>query len=130
ATPTSQFRRSLYLFNRRNYQLTELGVFDQPIVAHNCTRRTSTAVVLQSLTMLNSPFVFTQAERLAERVKQAAGSDPQRRIETAFRLSLCRRPDGEERSASRELLTRQALRYLQQKKGTPQQAADAALGNL
>jgi hypothetical protein len=130
ATATSQFRRSLYLFNRRNYQLTELGVFDQPIVAHNCTRRTSTAVVLQSLTMLNSPFVFSQAERLAERVKQSAGSDAERRIETAFRLCLCRWPDREERSASRELLRRQALRYQQQRKAMPGPAADAALVNL
>ncbi|MBI1918716.1 MAG: PSD1 domain-containing protein [Planctomycetes bacterium] len=129
-TPTSQFRRSLYLFNRRNYQLTELGVFDQPVVAHNCTRRTSTAVVLQSLTMLNSPFVFSQAERLAQRVKQAAGADPERRIETAFRLSLCRWPGKEEVSASRALLTRQARRYQQQKKAMPLQAADAALVNL
>jgi hypothetical protein len=129
-TPTSLFRRSLYLFSRRNYQLTELNVFDQPVVAHNCTRRTSTAVVLQSLAMLNGPFIFTQAERFADRVKQTAGADVARRIETAFRLSLCRPPNSDEVSASREFLIRQATRYEAQKKLTPEQAADAALTNL
>jgi hypothetical protein len=129
-TPTSLFRRSLYLFSRRNYQLTEMNVFDQPVVAHNCTRRTSTAVVLQSLAMLNGPFIFTQAERFADRVKQTAGPDAERRIETAFRLSLCRPPNPEEVSASREFLARQATRYEAQKKLTPDQAADASLTNL
>jgi cytochrome c553 len=130
AKPGSQYRRSLYLFNRRNYQLTELGVFDQPIVAHNCTRRTSTAVVLQSLAMLNGSFVLSQAEHLAERVKRTGGTDPRRRIESAFRLVLCRAPHEEEVAASRGLLFRQAKRYREQAKSTPAQADDAALVNL
>ena len=129
-TPTSQFRRSLYLFNRRNYQLTELSIFDQPIIAHNCTRRTSTAVVLQSLAMLNGPFIFTQAERFAERVKQTAQMDADRRIAIAFQLAFCRPPRATEHSASRDFLARQAARYQEQKKLAPEQSADAALVNL
>ena len=129
-TPTSQDRRSLYLFCRRNYQPTELSVFDQPNVAHNCTRRTSTAVVLQSLAMLNSPFVFAQAERFAERVKQVAGADQERRIETAFRFALCRSPNVDEVSGSRELLAKHVARYQEQQKLTPERAADLALQDL
>ncbi len=129
-TPTSPFRRSQYLFCRRNYQLTELNVFDQPLIAHNCTRRTGTAVVLQSLAMLNGPFVFAQAERFAERVKTSAEGDPEKRIELAFRLALCRPPRPDEITAGRELLAKQAARYQEQEKLTPEQAADAALTNL
>jgi cytochrome c553 len=128
--PGDQYRRSLYLFCRRNYQLTELSVFDQPVVAHNCTRRMNTAVVLQSLTLLNGPFVFAAAERFAERVKQSAGADESKRIETAFRLALGRLPGPEEAAAGLELLARQAAAY-QNQNGTPlDQAADAALANL
>ena len=87
-------------------------------------------MVPQSLAMLNGPFVFTQAERCAERVKQAAGTDPGRRVETAFQLVLCRPPHTEEVSASRDLLTRQARRYQEQQNQTAEQAADAALMNL
>src|SRR5262249_5102706 len=116
--------------SRRNYHLSELGVFDQPVVAHNCTRRTSTAVVLQSLTLLNSPFIFAQAERFAERVKRVAGEDEEGRIKTAFPLALCRAPDEEEMSASRDLLARQARRYQEQKKWPARQANDAALMSL
>ncbi|HJT77801.1 MAG TPA: PSD1 and planctomycete cytochrome C domain-containing protein, partial [Gemmataceae bacterium] len=52
-TPTARWRRSLYLFSRRNYNLTLLNVFDQPVMATNCTRRITSAVPLQSLTLLN-----------------------------------------------------------------------------
>ncbi|MGE5192620.1 MAG: DUF1553 domain-containing protein, partial [Deltaproteobacteria bacterium] len=92
---TSPFRRSLYLVSRRNYQPTELSVFDQPLVATNCTRRTSTAVALQSLTMLNGEFVTAQAERFSRRVIAGATEEPQR-IELAFRLALARPPTAEE----------------------------------
>ena len=60
-SPTDAERRSVYLFARRNYQLTELGVFDQPVVATNCTCRNSSAVVSQSLALLNGRFSFEQA---------------------------------------------------------------------
>ena len=88
----SPFRRSLYLVSRRNYQPTELSVFDQPLVATNCTRRTSAAVALQSLTMLNGQFVTTQAEAFAKHVVAAAGPDECRRIELAFQRALTRNP--------------------------------------
>lgn len=130
ANPADQFRRSLYLFNRRNYQLTELSVFDQPVVAHNCTRRTSAAVVLQSLTLLNGGFSFTQAERFAERVKQAAGGNRGQRIDLAFRLALSRPPVAEEMSASEELLNQQEARHVQDQHLSAADAADAALVNL
>ncbi|HVC98552.1 MAG TPA: DUF1549 and DUF1553 domain-containing protein, partial [Pirellulales bacterium] len=68
ASPTAQYRRTIYLLSRRNYHPTLLNVFDQPNLATNCSERSTSAVVLQSLTMLNDAFVLEQAAALAERV--------------------------------------------------------------
>lgn len=91
-TPTSPWRRSLYLLARRNYHPTILSVFDQPNLTTNCTGRESSAVVLQSLTMLNDRFVLEHAEHLASGVAEAAGSDTAKQIDLAFRIALGRPP--------------------------------------
>ena len=67
-SPSMQYRRTIYLLSRRNYHPTLLNVFDQPNLATNCSERSSSAVVLQSLTMLNDAFVLEQAAALSERV--------------------------------------------------------------
>ena len=68
-------RRSLYVLARRNYHLSLLGVFDQPTMSTNCPNRQQSAVVLQSLTMLNDEFVLDEAEQ----VRRAASSASRRR---------------------------------------------------
>jgi len=128
--PHDQDRRSLYLFARRNYQLTELSVFDQPVVATNCTQRTDSAVVSQPLAMLNGKFLFEQAGHFAVRVRAIAGADESSRIESAFRLAFARKPSAEEVTLSRELLHEQAKRYREQKTIPDEQSADAALVDL
>ena len=99
-TPTSPWRRSLYLLARRNYHPTILAVFDQPNLTTNCTGRESSAVVLQSLTMLNDRFVLEHAEHLAARVAAASGSDVTKQIDLAFRITLGRPPRESERVVS------------------------------
>jgi hypothetical protein len=127
SSPGGQYRRSLYLYARRRYQLTELSVFDQPVIATNCTHRTHSAAVSQSLTMLNGKFIFDQASHFASRVRAEAGTDHNRRIERAFHLALIRKPSAREFSLSRKLLREQSARYRKQKKMTVEQSADAAL---
>jgi hypothetical protein len=130
ATPSGPNRRSMYLLNRRNYHPTELGVFDQPTVALNCTRRISTEVVLQPLSLLNGPLATAHGERFAARVKQLAGADVGLQVDWAFRLALCRPPTAGESSASQEFLARQMARYVQQRKLATEPASEAALTNL
>ena len=108
--PGERFRRSVYLVQRRNNNLTMLTVFDQPIMRTNCTGRDSSAVVSQSLVMLNDAFVLEQARRFAERIVEFAGTDRDRRIGTAFRLALARPPSAEETAWSRRLLERESSR--------------------
>ena len=108
--PGDRFRRSIYLVQRRNNNLTMLTVFDQPVMRTNCLRRDSSAVVLQSLAMLHGGFVLKQSRFFAERIAKFAGADTLRQIETAFELALARSPSDRERTWSRELLQRESRR--------------------
>jgi uncharacterized protein DUF1553/uncharacterized protein DUF1549 len=109
-------RRSIYLLARRNYHPTLLGVFDQPNMTLNCTRRTSAAVVLQTLTMLNDSFVLEQVGHLAQRVEKESGSaKPEKTIATAFQLILCRAPRPAELDLSVAFMRRLADRFREQK---------------
>ncbi|MEW6307281.1 MAG: PSD1 and planctomycete cytochrome C domain-containing protein, partial [Verrucomicrobiota bacterium] len=111
--PSAKVRRSLYLLMRRNYHPSFLAVFDQPIVAANCSYRPPSAVVSQSLTMLHDQFVLEQAEALAQRITEAAaGKSLQRKIELAFQLVLARPPTAREQTWSADVIERQNENYL------------------
>jgi hypothetical protein len=127
-TPTARWRRSLYLFARRNYNLTLLNVFDQPVMATNCTRRVHSAVPLQSLTLLNDGFLLEQADRFAARVAAAADSEPGR-VGAAFRLAFAREPSPAEVAASAALLKKLRERYAAEKLPPPE-AERKALARL
>ena len=135
-TPTSQWRRSVYLLGRRNYHPTFLNVFDMPTLTGNCTRRTSSAMVLQTLTMLNDAFVLDQADFIAQRIEEPGASvrrgtaaARKLQVEAAFRLILCRPPSEREVELTNELLERQ-IRNHQEAKASPLEAERRALANL
>ena len=110
SAPSRSARRSLYVLARRNYQLSMLAVFDQPVVSINCTRRVHSTVPLQALALLNNEFVVDQATALADRALTAAAG-PEGQIDSAFRLVLGRAPRADERLSSMVLLRRQYVRY-------------------
>jgi len=128
ATPTSPYRRSLYLLARRNFHQSLLAVFDQPLMATSCTCRGQSAVVAQALTMLNDGFVHEQASALAGRVTTAAGGVPAERVRTAFRMALARPPSTDEADWGAALLEKHARRYREELAGPD--AADRALTHL
>ena len=101
-------RRSIYLMVRRAYNPSLLTVFDQPVIGTSCSRRQPSAVVSQSLTMMNDAFLFEQAEQFAGRIRAEAGLSTDRQVETAFRLGLSRRPNDAERRWCLDHLERQA----------------------
>jgi hypothetical protein len=107
--PGSRQRRSLYLLARRNYHLSLLGVFDQPVVSTQCSCRMPSAVVSQSLTMMNDAWVLGEAERFADRVSALApGPSPDEQIDLAFKIAFARPPSASEAAWCRGLLARQA----------------------
>jgi hypothetical protein len=116
---------------RRNYSLSFLDVFDFPVMALNCTRRTHSATPLQSLTMINSEFVMQRAEDLAIRVTDlvGAGAPHESKIDMAFLLALARKPAMEETKLCAEHLQRQGQRYLGLGP-SPKQASQSALASL
>jgi hypothetical protein len=129
-TTTSKWRRTIYLLARRNYHPSLLAVFDQPNLTMNCTRRESSAVVLQSLAMLNDPIVLEQSAALAERVEQEAGTtEPTKQIETAWQIVLGRAPTANEQQACAELLQKQTAHFAAEKQ-PPDQATHQALIQL
>jgi len=129
-SPMGRWRRSVYLLARRNYQLSLLNVFDQPMMALNCTRRAPAAVVLQSLTMLNDAFVREQADLFAARVaEQRPGTEVKSRVQDAFALALSRPPDAEELDWCARFLARQTERH-QSGRVSLEQARQNALANL
>jgi len=106
ATPTSPNRRSIYLLARRNFSLSLLSVFDQPLMGTNCTQRNRSTVVSQSLTMLHDEFLLEQAEVLAQRVRSNVGEVLAAQIRYAFLCTLSREPSAEEAAQCRDFLGR------------------------
>jgi hypothetical protein len=130
-TPTSRFRRSVYLLARRNYSSSFLDVFNFPVMAVNCTRRTNSATPLQSLTMLNSEFVMQRADDFADRVAENAGNaaPAEKKVESAFVMALGRKPTAEETRWSVEHIAGETERYLRLKT-PPEQASRQALASM
>lgn len=106
-----EFRRSIYLQRRRSQVDAMLDVFDAPQVVTNCTRRTSSTIALQSLSLLNSDFVTGRAAAMRERLNREAGPDTQTRIALAFLLTTGRAPTEKERTAAERFLAEQPGKY-------------------
>lgn len=111
-TPTSANRRSVYLFARRVYPLKFLEIFDAPIMPVNCTQRTNSATVLQSLAVLNSEFMFSQSEKLAARISETAGPEIEQRVKLGFQIVFARQPMESELAKSVAFLNEQAQGYV------------------
>jgi hypothetical protein len=95
-TPTSQWRRSLYLLNRRAYNPTFLSVFDKPVVTGCVCQRDQSAGSLQSLAMINDELVIEHAKHFARHVQELAPESLDDQITFVYRLALGRAPLPEE----------------------------------
>jgi len=130
ATPTTQWRRSIYVLARRNYHLSMLRLFDQPIVARNCTVRKPSTVVTQSLALLHDDFVLEQAEYFARRVAIESPSDRSDDLfATAVRIAFGRLPTEKELQWCQELFVSQKERF-QEGGSSERKAAHQAMSQL
>lgn len=119
-TPTSPFRRSVYLRSLRGshpggqgFKLSLLELFDFPEVVINCPRRANSTTPLQSLALMNSKFMIEQARFFAERVRSMArdSASDEVRISIAFELALARRPAAAEVAICLDHLRAQTAAY-------------------
>jgi Protein of unknown function (DUF1553)/Protein of unknown function (DUF1549)/Planctomycete cytochrome C len=110
-------RRSVYLQQRRTQIISLLEVFDAPSIVSTCTRRLPSTIPLQSLSLMNSGFVVTRAQKLASRLEQKyrdsdrGQADGNAHISQAFRVIIGRAPDSEEHTAAKRFLETQPFRY-------------------
>ena len=95
--PKSQhFRRSIFIFARRNLRFPFLEVFDAPDNNLSCSMRERSTTAPQSLTLLNSNEVTAAAKVTADRLRYESAST-QQQVDSAYRLALGRMPTASER---------------------------------
>lgn len=103
----SNWRRSVYSYQKRGLRYPLFDVFDQPSMNVTCERRTTTTVPTQALTLLNNRLILEQAALFAERVQREAGPDAEAQIDRAWRIALSRPPSQEEVEGNLAFLARQ-----------------------
>ena len=91
------WRRSVYLMSPRFILHPVLKIFDLPDNTQSVGLRDVGTTPISTAFMLNAPFVWEQAKRFAQRVRDRVGGDPGRQIESAYRIALSRPPTVEER---------------------------------
>ncbi|QDT45312.1 Planctomycete cytochrome C [Gimesia alba] len=116
------WRRSVYVRHRRKEMPTFLEVFDLPQMNPNCTVRQNSTVVSQPLLLVNNKLVHDLADLFAKQVREQAGNNPEKQIETAYQLAFQRSPSpGETELAlsSLKLLEQPAEKGEQKDKAAP-----------
>jgi hypothetical protein len=96
-------RRMIYLTKHRMRLDDTFGAFDCPDAGQIAPKRNSSTTPLQALNLLNSPFAMQQAEILAKRIQEEAGSENTAQVRRAFELVLQRQPNDREIQAALEL---------------------------
>ncbi|MCB1088443.1 MAG: DUF1553 domain-containing protein, partial [Verrucomicrobiae bacterium] len=82
-----QWRRSVYIYTKRQLILPMMELFDAPATTDSCPVRSESVVPTQALVLMNDDFVEEQAGYLARRVLSESGDDPARAVERLFLLT-------------------------------------------
>jgi hypothetical protein len=107
-------RRTVYAFTKRSMIVPLLEVLDMCDTTRSCAQREVTTVAPQALTLFNGDFINRQARHFARRLVQEAGTSPERQIDRAFLLALCRPPTKREKAAMSEFLQQNGPNALEQ----------------
>lgn len=91
-------RRSVYLRVKRSELIPLMTMFDAPEPTQSIGERISTTVPTQALAMMNSAFVRTQAEKLAQRIRPKKDAPLADAVDRAYRVAFARLPTDAERT--------------------------------
>jgi hypothetical protein len=105
-------RRTIYAFVKRSLIVPMIETLDFCDTAHSTAKRVTTTVAPQALSLFNGDFVNRQARHLADRLAREAGNDPEKQIDLAYRLALCRPPTSTERAVMLQFLEHESARLL------------------
>ena len=103
------WRRMVYAHKVRMQAVDIFGAFDCPDAGQMKPNRSQSITPVQSLSLLNSPFVNRQAKFFADRVRQETGDNVQAQITRAFQLAYARPPEPTEADALTQLATSHGL---------------------
>lgn len=104
----ASLRRTVYRFIVRSVPDPFMECLDCADPSQNVPVRNLTLTPLQSLALLNNPFMVRQSEHFAARV-EAEASDLSARIDRAYQLALSRGPDDQERGMLMEYASMHGL---------------------
>ncbi len=110
-----QWRRSIYIYVKRQLLMPSLELFDAPATTDSCALRLQSTLPTQALVLMNDEFVEDQAGFLARRASRESGDDLSRVIERLFALSLSR--------ASTAPRMQQALEFVRDREAQSDRAA-------
>jgi hypothetical protein len=122
-----QWRRSVYIYSKRQLLFPLLELFDAPATTDVCNRRAESVVPTQALVLMNDDFINDQAGRLAARVQKEAGADVKRQAERALWLALSRAPTSERLADALTFLKRQSRAHAAQGQDAGKAAAEALI---
>ncbi len=105
-------RRAVYNFIVRSTPDPFMDVLDFPTPASCTPARNSTTTALQSLSLLNDPFVLQQADAFASRLMAQHPDDVEAQVAAAYRLVYERPPTSAETSRAMEFVDSHQLFHL------------------
>ena len=123
ADTAEHYRRSIYIFARRNLRYPLFATFDRPAANCSCAMRTPSTTALQSLLLLNSNFTLDLSRSLASLCINEYAEAPQTQTREIFRRVFARLPTSQEELDCHEFLLSQAAMAEQQGSHDPALAA-------
>ena len=102
------WRRGVYVYRRRSLPYPMFDTFDHPDMNVTAGARNVSTVPTQALTLLNNPFVLSQAARLADRISRET-TDPHAQVGLAYQIALGRPATEAESRIGVDLITKQSL---------------------
>ncbi len=117
------WRRSVYVYVKRQLQLPMLELFDAPSTSHSCARRSESLVPTQALVLMNDEFVREQAAHFAARVSRLE-SNEESRVALVLNMALGRAATAERVTEGVAFCKQQTGRLVAT--GSSQQAASQA----
>src|SRR5436190_5129283 len=112
-TGDAEYRRSLYIYWKRQSPPPNMLIFDAPTREYCVVRRPRTNTPLQALTLLNDPQFVEASRAFAQRIMTEMADDPQQRIVYAFRLATARAPGADEIKVLLEVYNREFAEFRQ-----------------
>jgi hypothetical protein len=105
---SDHYRRSIYLFTRRNLRFPIFDVFDRPDANASCGRRNVSTTAPQSLTLLNSEFSLQSAQRTAGSILESGAAEYGDWVKLCYQRLFSRPESSEELEAGIAFLKEQS----------------------